>query len=498
MALYTKEQIDKANSIDLEEYLTRRGEKLKRTGSESVLVYKDGSGNHDSISIRKNRWYDHKNGRGGYTVKFLQEFYGMKFRDAMKELLTGESPALGNWKQKPAEKAEEPKKAFVLPKKADNMKRLYAYLIKTRFISKDVVQAFVDARLIYQEGEYNNIVFVGTDKHGVPKAASRKSTVGGKSGFKMTVAGSDAEIGFCWRGTGEKLFVFEAAVDLLSYLTLHPENWQEQSYLALDGLSPKPLMHFVSENPHIKEVNLCTDYDAAGIEVCDKFKDLLMEKGFQGSKIMRLYPMYKDWNEQLKALNGMEPLPPSSHPQKDAYHKFARNLVMMNIRVKEPYIQWKEQGFQKGGIQFYVEQIKKEWKQVKLASGKEDKESQMKMRSSLLRMADLSVGILTQKEEYRGMEKVEAYQKIFSELEIEYRPYLDKGVMAARIGELEKTMKEIPKEPEEQALFSCAKTLADMAVRTEIYMTTTYPLELERRKAFQERQTQDIGMAMGG
>ena len=74
MALYTKEQIEKANSVNLEVYLGMRGEKLKRVGSEYTLIYRDSSGEHDSISIRGNRWYDHKNMVGGYTIKFMKEF----------------------------------------------------------------------------------------------------------------------------------------------------------------------------------------------------------------------------------------------------------------------------------------------------------------------------------------------------------------------------------------------------------------------------------------
>ena len=71
MALYTKEQIDKANQTNLEEFLQQKGERLKKTGSESVLIYKDSTGEHDSISVRGNRWYDHKNMRGGYPLKFI-------------------------------------------------------------------------------------------------------------------------------------------------------------------------------------------------------------------------------------------------------------------------------------------------------------------------------------------------------------------------------------------------------------------------------------------
>ncbi len=53
MALYTKEQIDKANLTDLEEFLQRKGERLKKTGSESVLIYKDSTGEHDRNKLTK-------------------------------------------------------------------------------------------------------------------------------------------------------------------------------------------------------------------------------------------------------------------------------------------------------------------------------------------------------------------------------------------------------------------------------------------------------------
>lgn len=36
MALYTQEQIDKANQTNLEEFLQQKGERLRKTGSESV------------------------------------------------------------------------------------------------------------------------------------------------------------------------------------------------------------------------------------------------------------------------------------------------------------------------------------------------------------------------------------------------------------------------------------------------------------------------------
>ena len=79
MALYTQEQLEKANNIDLEDFLARRGAKLRRTGKESRFYYSDSGGEHDSVSISGNRWYDHKNQTGGYPIKFMQEFYGLGF-----------------------------------------------------------------------------------------------------------------------------------------------------------------------------------------------------------------------------------------------------------------------------------------------------------------------------------------------------------------------------------------------------------------------------------
>lgn len=252
------------------------------------------------MSVSGNRWYDHKNQTGGYPVKFLQEFYGLGFREAVRELLDGEIP-VSTQKQAEASCGESCKRTdFALPEKAGNMKRLFAYLLKTRFLSRDVVKAFVDAGLLYQEGRYNNIVFVGTDAEGNPKSASLKSSASGTKGFRMTASGSDPDYGFCWRGGGDGLFVFEAAVDLLSFITLYPTNWEEQNYIALDGLSPKAMLRFLQEQENVSEIYLCLDSDPAGIEACDKCRDLLLEQGYAEAQVWLFSPARKDWNECLK------------------------------------------------------------------------------------------------------------------------------------------------------------------------------------------------------
>ena len=509
MALYTKEQIDKANQTDLEEFLQRKGERLKRTGSESVLVYKDSTGEHDSISIRKNRRYDHKNMRGGYPLKFMQEFYGMNFRTAMKELLHGEEPELGRKRNAEQEKPNVSEKnevngntakcedgtkksEFKLPEKDSNMKRLFAYLLQTRFLSKDVVKSFVEQNILYQEKEHGNVVFVGTDKEGVPKSACKKSTAEQTKSFRMTVTGSDCRYGFCWRGESSKLYVFEAAIDLMSFVTLRNDEWKADSFLALDGLSSKPLLQFLEDQKNIYEIFLCLDYDVAGIEACDKLKDILIEKGYVTEKIKREYPLYKDWNEQLKAEHGKVPILLQSHPKKTAYHDAVRKLGIMNANTESPYMKWRKQEYEKSGFSFYLEQIKRDFKQAEKSAKKGEADTKP-LLASILRMADLSVCLMCEMKRDENLPELTMYQTTIQKLEKVYKPYLDKARMDRRIQEMKEEMEHLKTlaVQDQPSLFVWAKNMADMAMRAIIYVETEYPQELERKNSFVEQSKEE-------
>ena len=66
----------------------------------------------------------------------------------------------------------------------------------------------------------------------------------GEIKYRGDVAGSDKSFGFCYRGTDNQLFVFEAAIDLLSFIQLFPKDWKKRSYLSLSGVSSMALMLF--------------------------------------------------------------------------------------------------------------------------------------------------------------------------------------------------------------------------------------------------------------
>lgn len=273
---YTQEQIDRANQADLVLFLQSQGEPLERAGQEYRWK------RHDSLTVRGNKWYRHSQSKGGGPVDFVMEFFGKSFTEAV-ELLTGEKGA--------APPQDSPQ--FRLPPRSSDNRTARNYLAAARRIDEDVTGFFFSSGDIYEEADHHNAVFVGRDEDGIPRYAHSKGTAGN---FRLDVKGSDKAFNFCYRGEGERLFVFEASVDLLSFLCLFKKEWQKQSYLSLGGVGEKALLRFLSDRPNIKTVYLCLDSDEVGNDACSRLVKLMPE----GYTVHRLIPLFKDWNEVLQ------------------------------------------------------------------------------------------------------------------------------------------------------------------------------------------------------
>jgi len=282
---FTDEQKLLANDVDLEQFLRSQGEKLIPSGRDKRLA------SDHSITIRGNRWYDHAAERGGGAISFVQTFYGDSFPEAVIRLLGDRS---GVAYPTAAEK-EEQKKEFTLPPAAPSMRRAFAYLIKTRGIDRAVLSAFVHEKLIYEDAQYHNAVFVGKDEDCVPRHAHKRSTNTEGPAFRQNVEGSNAKYPFHWNGKSGLLFVFEAPIDLLSYISLNREDWQDHSYVACCGTSFSPVKKML-ETGTVSKVYLCLDNDEAGQNASLRMQELLREQGVESECIV---PTYKDWNEDL-------------------------------------------------------------------------------------------------------------------------------------------------------------------------------------------------------
>ena len=277
---YTEEQIARANQTDLVSFLNEQGEQLVKSGREYRWK------KHDSVTISGNRWYRHSQSKGGYPVDFVMEFYYATFPEAVKMLIGEEGE--GRQKSCPA-----PSKDFRLPEKNKDNEMIVKYLTESRELEKNLVMEWIVRGDIYEEKKHHNVVFVGRDADGIPRYAHCRGT--GEIKYRGDVAGSDKSFGFCYRGTDNQLFVFEAAIDLLSFIQLFPKDWKKRSYLSLGGVSSRALMAFLSERPQITSVFLCLDNDQAGNEACEKLAGEISER----YSVIRLKPSRKDWNEIL-------------------------------------------------------------------------------------------------------------------------------------------------------------------------------------------------------
>lgn len=312
---FTDEQKLQANSVDLVDFLQRQGEQLVRSGREWRWK------RHDSVTVRGNQWFRHSRKEGGHAIDFVQQFYDMSFPEAVSYLL-GEDYGV-EWNQT-VKSAPAPRKGFSLPEANHDMRRVFAYLIKQRFINREVLSHFAHEKLIYEDKEYHNAVFVGLDENGVPRHAHKRGTYTQGKPYKGNVEGSDPKYSFHWIGESGILYIFEAPVDMLSFITLNRNDWKRNSYVTLDGISEHAMLCQLELNLHLKSIVLCLDHDEAGIEAAGRLKDILQEKGYENISVM--LSKYKDWNEDLKARHGVSPTKAREHPKLELLPKVCAEL----------------------------------------------------------------------------------------------------------------------------------------------------------------------------
>ena len=276
---YTQAQIDRANAANLEDFLRAQGETLVHSGKEYRWKA------HDSLTVCGNKWFRHSQSKGGLPVDFVMEFYGKSFPEAV-QMLTGE-PGEAQPEAGPA-----PSPAFRLPLRNVTNANILNYLTQERKLSPSLVNFFIAAGDIYEDSSHHNVVFVGRDADGHPRYASSR---GINEKFRQDAAGAEKAFGFAHRGTDKQLLVFEAPIDLLSFIELFPKNWQQHNYLSLGGVSGKALRQFLSERPDVERVFLCLDADKAGEDACKRLAGLLPDT----VSVTRIQPCMKDWNDVL-------------------------------------------------------------------------------------------------------------------------------------------------------------------------------------------------------
>ena len=141
---YTQAQIDRANAVSLEDFLRTQGETLIKSGRE--YRWKE----HDSLTVRGNKWFRHSQSKGGYPIDFVMEFYGKSFPEAV-QMLTGENG------EGQTEATTAPPTAFHLPLHNRTADRAIQYLILSILV--DTFSTRILNPMLLPSGKRNIVVF---------------------------------------------------------------------------------------------------------------------------------------------------------------------------------------------------------------------------------------------------------------------------------------------------------------------------------------------------
>lgn len=306
---YTDADIENIRYVDLVDLAGYMGYTPKKVGNLYTLK------EHDSVRIRSNHLtYNRYSTRtGGDAINFVKEFQECSFQDAVEYLMQfkGVHPETVR-ENSPIDKAMITRgtenKEMVLPEKAERYQRLFAYLIKTRKLSPDIVQYCVKNHLIYESKDHHNVVFLSKDKDGVVRHAFMRGT-NDNYPFKGDVTGNDKRFGFNLVGSSDTLYVYESALDALSDLDMK-RDWSV-SRLAMGMLSDAPLETFLQEHPNISKISFRLDNDKYGKNASH---DLAMKYTGLGYEVTEDPPVFpagtvgKDYNELLKIKKTQIPL----------------------------------------------------------------------------------------------------------------------------------------------------------------------------------------------
>lgn len=277
------ELIQRARNANLAEYFLKSGYECEQKRNE---LHVKGYGGL-FVNTVTNQWYCFSqtgtNRGGNNAINCLTDVIGLDFKSAVEQLAGSRFSEVK--RTAPAENRKE----LSLPEKADNMKRVFAYLCQSRKISPRIVSQLAHDGLLYQDKK-GNAVFVHKDENGKIIGAEIQGTSSFQR-YKGVAAGTSESVFSVKIGEPKKCYVFESAIDLMSFKQMaNQEKIQNSLLVSMAGLKPNCIKNIADSG---MKMYSCVDNDEAGIKFTQDnnltpCRKILEEKGV------------KDWNDLLK------------------------------------------------------------------------------------------------------------------------------------------------------------------------------------------------------
>ncbi len=308
MGYVTREMIDRAKEMDLLTYLqTYEPQELVHFGGSTYCTRE-----HDSLKISNGKWCWFSRGIGGRTaLDYLIKVKEIPFTEAVERIVgrAAGQPPISCTRQQP-----EQTKTLLLPQVSRCAAHAVEYL-HSRGIDYELIDFCIRTGRLYESYPHHNAVFVGKDKDGQPRYACLR---GIGTDFKGEATGSDKRFSFSIPAEEPLpvLYLFESAIDLLSFATMAQEDklpWRAQHLLSLAGVYqpkknlterplPLALSQYLRDHREIQTIYLCLDNDLAGRSAADAIRQQLA-----GRYVVRDgFPCQgKDYNDWLCLRKGL-------------------------------------------------------------------------------------------------------------------------------------------------------------------------------------------------
>lgn len=259
-----QEETSYAKQVSILTAAERLGFTPKKRGNSYELSEQKGV----MLFPQTNSYYDFYAQEGGSTIDFVMNMDNQLFHEAVAFLINGAQVPHTERNNVTEQKRSEKKAEFVMPTPHTDYRRAFAYLHKTRGLDGGLISRLMQEDRIYEETKRHNIIFTGTDKNGVIRHGFIKGSASGNQ-FRGDVYGSDKNYGFNISAGSDTLLVFEAPIDLLSYMTLEPST--SHHLLAIGGLIKEPIYAYLESHPSIEKISFLFDRDEKGIDAKRRF-----------------------------------------------------------------------------------------------------------------------------------------------------------------------------------------------------------------------------------
>lgn len=292
--MFSQADVWKARNVNLPDFFRLAGYDLKSESQNRFRVV-----GYGGLILYNCTFFWHSKGLKGNAIDCLMAFFGYSFNKAVSVLLGCSSSSHFST----CGIIPRSDRVFKMPVLSKDQHRAFAYLSRTRGIRDYLLVYLLKNKLLFQDLK-GNCVFPFYNENNVIVGADLVGTLSSVR-FKGVVAGSDENYGFNLRiGSPDVLYVFEAPIDLLSYLCLFPGVFAKGNafFLSMGGLKRNVLETFLRLF-HFRDIFMCVDNDKQGVNGKEKgwggrdFADSLRSS----LDFIDCFPPdpFKDWNDVL-------------------------------------------------------------------------------------------------------------------------------------------------------------------------------------------------------